>query len=326
MAGTARRCSARRRAVGVCLLADLEEAGRSVASMSFGDLATAGVWAGYMSSGPWMSDAPEAVARAYGEAPQRRPLAEAIAERFGAELEAPVDLERQELWFMGPWEGERPPWPAFVDLDGAYDAGEFPLAGLFTANGPPAEAHNDLAGAWELDFDPLTRWHLPVVGSPRVLELHRPQDWVDLVERHPKGAGEHGSWSLPGQSHRRGYVDARALEEASRGRAGRAEVGVHLVPDWASVAEEWDAVHLSWAGLLTSEAYVSDLPDGGVAMLRFWLGERVLWLRDCFGEPEPMAGPVMPEDDLNPVRSVDVRIDLERQARDRRWIAGMLGR
>ena len=61
-------------------------------------------------------------------------------------------------------------------------------------------------------------------------------------------------------------------------------------------------------------------------MLRFWLGERVLWLRDCFGEPEPMAGPAMPEDDRNPVRSVDVRTDLERQARDRRWLTGLLGR
>jgi hypothetical protein len=312
--------------VGVCLIADLEEAGRSVGSMSFGDLATAGVWAGYMSSGPWMPDAPETVARAYLGAPDRTAVADAIADRFGAELEAPADLERQELWFTGPWEDDRPPGPVFGDLDAAYDAGEFPLAGLFTANGPPAEAHNDLAGAWELDFDPLTRWRLPVVGSPRVLDLHRPQDWVGLVERHPKGAGEHGSWSLPGQSHRRGYVDARALEEASGGRACRAEVAAHLVPDWASVAGEWDAIHLSWAGFLTSEALVSDVARGGVAMLRFWLGERVLWLRDCFGEPQPMTGPVMPEQDSNPVRSVDVRADPGRQARDRRWIAGMLGR
>ncbi len=312
--------------VGVCLLAALEEAGRDVMSMRFGDLAAAGVRSAYMTSGPWMSEAPAEIASAYGEAPRRLPLAEAIADRFAAELEAPVDLERQELWFTGPWKDDRPPGPVFGDLDVAYDAGEFPLAGLFTANGPPAEAHNDLAGAWELDFDPLTRWRLPVVGSPRVLELNRPQDWVDLVERHPKGAGEHGSWSLPGQSHRRGYVDARALEEASAGRACRVEVAAHLVPGWASVAEEWDAIHLTWAGFLTSEALVSDPAGGGVAMLRFWLGERVLWLRDCFGEPAPMAGPVMPEEDSDPVRSVDVRVDLERQARDRRWIAGMLGR
>ncbi len=312
--------------VGVCLLAALEEAERSVASMSFGELARAGVWAAYMTSGPWMSGAPAEIALAYAGAPRRRPLAEAIVERFAIELEAPVDLERQELWFMGPWEDDHAPWPAFGDLDVAYDAGEFPTAGLFTANGPPAEAHDDLAGAWELDSDPLTRWRLPVVGSPRVLELARPQDWVGLVERHPKGASEHGSWSLPGQSHRRGYVDAWALEESSGGRAGRAEVTAHLVPDWASVAGEWDAVHLSWAGFLTSEAYVSDVADGSVAMLRFWLGPRVLWLRDCFGEPEPMAGPVMPEDERNPARAVDVRTDLERQARDRRWLAGLLGR
>jgi hypothetical protein len=312
--------------VGVCLLANLEEAGRPVGSMSFGDLAAAGVWAGYMTSGPWMPDAPEAVARSYRGAPGRAALAEAIAERFGVEMEAPADLERQELWCMGPRGDERPPGPVFGDLDAAYDAGELPLAGLFTANGPPAEAHNDLAGAWELDFDPLTRWCLPVVGSPRVLELNRPQDWVRLVERHPKDAGQHGSWSLPGQSHRRGDVDARVLEAASGGRACRAEVAGHLVPDWASVAGEWDAIHLSWAGFLTSEAHVSDVAAGRVAMLRYWLGERVLWLRDCFGEPQPMAGPVMPDDDSNPVRSVDVRADPAREARDRRWLAGMLGR
>jgi hypothetical protein len=97
------------------------------------------------------------------------------------------------------------------------------------------------------------------------------------------------------------------------------------VPDWRSVAEEWDAVHLSWAGFLTGEARVADLSEGGVAMIRFWLGERVLWLRDCFGEPEPMARLALAEHPPNGVRSVDAGSDPWRE-RDRTWLTTMLGR
>ena len=61
------------------------------------------------------------------------------------------------------------------------------------------------------------------------------------------------------------------------------------MPDWKRVAHDWDGVHLSWAGMLTCEGHVIDVPALGsdvVTMLRFWFTERTLWLRSSpFGQP-----------------------------------------
>ncbi len=59
------------------------------------------------------------------------------------------------------------------------------------------------------------------------------------------------------------------------------------------------AVELAAAGLNTRSLekllriLVSDLPGGGVTVLRYWSSERTLWLRDVFGKPEPIAAPAL---------------------------------
>lgn len=62
-------------------------------------------------------------------------------------------------------------------------------------------------------------------------------------------------------------------------------------PTGGNVACEYDGVHLSRAGFITAEGFVSDLGDSAATMLRFWARERTLWLRDAFGEPEPLDAP-----------------------------------
>src|SRR5690606_31424987 len=76
-------------------------------------------------------------------------------------------------------------------------------------------------------------------------------------------------------------------------RAARPVICRHLVPDWWSVAERYDGVHLSWAGLVTAEGCVTDLGGGEVALMRYWFSERAHWLADVFGEPRPLPGPVL---------------------------------
>ena len=87
-----------------------------------------------------------------------------------------------------------------------------------------------------------------------------------------------------------------------------------LVPDWAAVAADYDGVHVSWAGFLTAEGYVSDLDGGDVTMLRYWFSERTLWLRDVFGEPIPLDTPHSDIADI--VLGIDVRNDDIRRAHD----------
>ena len=65
----------------------------------------------------------------------------------------------------------------------------------------------------------------------------------------------------------------------------RASIERQVLPDWRAVVTDFDGVHLSWAGYLTSEGYIADLAGGGVTMLRYWFSERTLWLNDVFGEP-----------------------------------------
>ena len=65
----------------------------------------------------------------------------------------------------------------------------------------------------------------------------------------------------------------------------------HFVPDWQSVAGQYDGIHLSWAGFITSEGCIVELGDGDVTMLRYWFSERTVWLADVFGQPSSAPDP-----------------------------------
>ena len=103
------------------------------------------------------------------------------------------------------------------------------------------------------------------------------------------------------------------------------------MPDWAAVADDHDAVHLTWAGALGAEGHVVGVPELGprtVTMLRYWRAEQTLWLRDCFGDADPLPAPwIEPEErrDDQPL-AVDVTVDRERAAIDRRSLRTFLGR
>lgn len=222
--------------------------------------------------------------------------------------------------------------PLFRDFDDVYGAGQFTLAGLWTVADPPTEAHEQLIAAWELETGPVGRWRLPASSQARVFEIHRPSDWASLVMDHPRDASPepaHSCWELPTadrhpltdpaprwgwSAHRSGPLapnrwgvvfgvpnggiapapptNVSALMAVPGQRAARTTIRRHLVPEWRSVAERYDGVHLSWAGFITSEGCITDLGAGDVAMLRYWFSERTHWLANVFGEPQRGADPV----------------------------------
>jgi hypothetical protein len=222
--------------------------------------------------------------------------------------------------------------PLFRRFDDVYGAGQFTWAGLWTVTDPPVEVHEQLIAAWELERGPVGRWWLPVDGRARVFEIHRPADWARLVTEHPRDASLEpvGScWELSrvgndrhvDEGRRSGWAAAElgplgsvgsefvfgvpaggvaatrpagmsALMALPGQRAARTAFRRHLVPDWRSVAERYDGVHLSWAGFITSEGCITDLDGGDVAMLRYWFSERTHGLADVFGEPQRAANPV----------------------------------
>lgn len=258
-----------------------------VHTMSFGSLADLAVLTGMQYVGPWVNG-PETAAAAYQDAEARRPIAEAIAERFDDELHAPLDRAAQQWWCDGnPWTETR--IPLFHEFDDVYGAGEFTIAGLWTAADPPIAAAEQMVGAWEIETGPVSRCWMPVSPEARVFEIHRPEDWARLVAAHPRQGRPRPGWELPGINQHRSEI--APLLDVPGQRAVRTTVESHLVPDWESVASEYDGVHLSWAGFITTEGYISDLEHGGVAMLRYWFSERTLWLADVFGQPSLAPDP-----------------------------------
>lgn len=245
--------------------------------------------------GPWNPAAVPILTGAYAHAHARRSIAEAIADRFAVELHRPVDLAAQEWWTADDVPLDRVS-PLFEDHGRVYCAGQFTWAGLWTVTAPPPEVHKELVDAWELHGRPVGRWSTPARADARIHEIHGPRDWVQLVAEFPRPARPNNEgWELPGVNQHR--AELRPLLEVPGQNAARGTIRRHLVPDWTAVAGRYDGVHLSWAGLLTSEGCVSDVEGGDVTMLRYWFSERTLWLNDVFDEPSPMSAPALSDGD-----------------------------
>jgi len=292
-----------------------------LAEMSWGSLLSVAVEAALFQVGPWMSESPANLAAAYRHAEDRRPIAVAISEKFGRALHAPLDLAVQQWWHSGSPDVGFFARPRFRRFDDVYGAGQFTWAGMWTVSDPPREVHRELISAWELEPDPVSRWELPIRRDARVFEVHRPADWVRLVTSYPAAGRDHPEWELPGYNQDRSELEELLAVDGQHG--ARISIRRHLVPDWAAVAANFDGVHLSWAGFMTTEGYVSDLGEGDVALLRYWFSERTHWVRDVFGEPVPLDAPHSDLDDV-PL-GVDVRADAARQAQDRAVLQAQRG-
>lgn len=96
--------------------------------------------------------------------------------------------------------------------------------------------------------------------APRVWEIDGPDAWARLVDRY----------SLDVNSSRR-HDWYRAT-----GRSRR-----WCIPDWVAVAADWDAVHVSVAGYLTTATRAVILADGESAtVLAGWNPDQTWWLSD----------------------------------------------
>jgi hypothetical protein len=270
----------------------VEHAAQIVERMSFGQFAALVLDVAQHSAGPWMPGSPDALARSYRHAAARRPIAQAITERFGATMRREFDRDAQEWWTTDPATNPTSARPLFTGFDHRYANGEFTHDGLWTVTGPLPEAHADLLMQWEMDWgSPASRWHLPVDPRARIYEIHRPGDWVRLVETYPSPPHGpfHPGWELPGPNQH--LSEIATLLAVDGQHAARATVTGHMLPDWAAIARDYDGVHLSWAGFTTSEGFISDTATGAVTMLRYWASERTLWLADVFGDATALPAP-----------------------------------
>lgn len=102
-------------------------------------------------------------------------------------------------------------------------------------------------------------WPVAPADGARVCEICGPDQWAELVDRYPLDVSKsrrHDWWRATGW-------------------AGR-----WLIPDYAAVAADWDAIHVSVAGYLTTAGIAIPAGGGARTMLAGWDPDATWWLND----------------------------------------------
>lgn len=111
----------------------------------------------------------------------------------------------------------------------------------------------------EVQPDTATARSVAAGPAPKILELRGATDWIALCGRHPIDVS----------------ADRRHDWYRATGRTGR-----WCLPDWAAVAAEVDAVHLTVAGYLSAAGRALELPDGSASLIGGWDPDSTYWLTD----------------------------------------------
>lgn len=138
-------------------------------------------------------------------------------------------------------------------------------------------AHADLVYGWDTDPSyPVHQTHLTVSPAARVFEVRSADDWHQLARQYSDPRKHPGP-------------DAHLLS------SGGIDHGV--APTWSSVARDYDAVHLTFMGLLSGLLVPTSSP-GLATTLWAWGHEQTRWLRPSFdsaqGLPDLLDAPAMP--------------------------------
>ncbi|MGR6521052.1 hypothetical protein ACU5JM_05395 [Rhodococcus erythropolis] len=98
-----------------------------------------------------------------------------------------------------------------------------------------------------------------IYGAPRIYEITGPQDWANLVDTYP----------LPVPASRRFvWYDTTG------------EYRDWFIPDWVSVAADYDAIHLTLMAYLTTPGIAIPLSaNSGATVLAGWDPDATFWLR-----------------------------------------------
>jgi hypothetical protein len=234
-----------------------------------------------------------------GQAATNRVRALALVQPL-RDLVTAVVTDRRNAWWAAPLDrgaqlhltGQDDPHPDPMHLqapDGPNDAWETyaqkPLRSIATSTELPVAhdepirsgAHAELAcgsSDWDAVY-PVHQVRLQVSSTAGVYEVDSAADWHRLVQRYEDGATHPGADAGP-----------RAAAGIDNGPA----------PTWSRVADDYDGVHLTFAGLLTG-LYVPHASEEVSTTLWAWNWESTHWLRPVFTSATPLEDlPEAPED------------------------------
>ncbi|MDV6268714.1 hypothetical protein [Rhodococcus globerulus] len=104
---------------------------------------------------------------------------------------------------------------------------------------------------------------IPVRGSGRTFEVRSAEDWILLCREFPLEV----------------TASRRHVWFQATGRDGR-----WVIPDWERVANEWDAVHLTLLGYLSSATRVLHVDTETASVIGGWDPDTTIWLTDVARE------------------------------------------
>ena len=110
-------------------------------------------------------------------------------------------------------------------------------------------------------------WPVAVRSSPRIYEVSGPDQWTELAGRYPLEVSKsrrHDWWRVTHWT------------------------GAWLIPDFAAVAADYDAVHLSVTGYLTTAGRALPVGDA-CTLLAGWNPDQTYWLTDILALAGPTA-------------------------------------
>lgn len=109
----------------------------------------------------------------------------------------------------------------------------------------------------DTDVEGVSVAPVQVPESPRVLEIDTPQVWIDLCREHPlevTASRRHDWYRVTGRD------------------------GDSVIPDWAAVAENYDAAHLTTAAYLAGATRALEVDQRLGTMIAGWGPDATVWL------------------------------------------------
>lgn len=190
-----------------------------------------------------------------------RTVVEAPAARWWWE---PLDRGRQ-TW-LTPYD-DAYPLPFDVDFADGFTDGTAPRDALWTSTSVDGLPGVALFFGWDGQAEPpIAVWSLTVPETARVYEIDNADDWLALCMGYPRDTT---TWHAESWSNDLGVRGKRIV-----------------TPAWELVAEDWDGIHLSLAGLLTTTCRVLPVGEDTVTSVMRWHTETTAWFHPAFAAPE----------------------------------------
>jgi len=191
--------------------------------------------------------------------------------RYGPVAAAPAaqwwwePLHRDRQTWLTPYDDEHP-LPFDVDFAEGFPDRTTPRAALWTSRSLGELPGVSLFFGWDGQAEPpIAVWSMPVEETARVYEITGAADWIALCHRYPKDTTE---WRAESWAHDLGVRHRRIV-----------------TPSWGLVASDWDGVHMSMAGLLTTTCRSMALDPVTVTSVMRWHTEVTAWFHPAFGVP-----------------------------------------